>query len=229
MKRFVIIVAGGQGARMGTAIPKQFLLMGNRPLLMHTVSLFIEKGIEVVLILPAAHMDYWKDLCDKFGFKESYNLVEGGYTRSDSVINGINCVNSLANGEDALVGIHDGVRPFVSETVIESCYYAALRFGAAVPVVPIQESVRIVSYEGSVQNNRAFDRNILRIVQTPQVFLLSILNKSYMHDYDDCPTDDASVVEAAGFAINLVQGNYENIKITTTADFRIALSMVSEK
>lgn len=222
MKRFVIIVAGGQGSRMGTAIPKQFLLLNNQPLLMRTITLFTKKEIDVVLVLPAVHMDYWSELCDKFDYKEPLNIVEGGSTRFDSVKNGIDYLNSITNGEEVLVGIHDGVRPLVSGQVIESCYKAALNFGAAVPVLPVNESVRIVSKGDYTDKSSAFNRDRLKIVQTPQVFLLSILNKSYKKVNKNSFTDDASVVEAAGFSVNLVEGNRENIKITTELDLRIA-------
>ena len=215
MKRTVIIVAGGKGLRMGSDLPKQFIPLHGKPVLMHTIDAFYkwDPTFCLLLVIPEEHASYWKMLCKELDFTVPHRVVFGGETRFRSVRNGLRKVEG-----DGLVAVHDGVRPFVSAKVLSSCFKAAETFGAAIPVIPMIESVREVNGIES----RSFDRNRLCIVQTPQVFKAAILRKAYEQPYDDRFTDDASLVEASGHAIHLVDGNRENIKITTLMDLKYA-------
>ena len=216
MKRIVIIVAGGKGLRMGGDLPKQFIPLQSKPVLMHTIDAFYkwDSSAYLVLVIPEEHESYWKMLCKELNFTVPHRVVYGGETRFHSVRNGLREVEG-----EGLVAVHDGVRPFVSPEVISSCFAAAQDFGAAIPVIPMIESVReIIGGE-----SRPFDRNRLCIVQTPQVFRAGILYKAYEQPYDERFTDDASLVETSGHAIRLVDGNRENIKITTPMDLQYAL------
>ncbi|MDD4921948.1 MAG: 2-C-methyl-D-erythritol 4-phosphate cytidylyltransferase [Bacteroidales bacterium] len=214
-RRYAIIVAGGKGLRMGAAIPKQFLLLSGRPLLMHTIEAFYlsDPEISLILVLPESQQAYWKDLCSKYDFKLPCQIVNGGDTRYESVKNGL-----ALTGDKGLVAVHDGVRPFISPDLIERCYAAAAEFGAVVPVTQLTESIRRLDGETSF----SVRREIFRSVQTPQVFRVDLLKKAYLSSYSELFTDDASVVEAAGFKVELVEGNPENIKITTTIDLLMA-------
>lgn len=219
MKRYVILVAGGKGERMGTALPKQFLPLGDgRPVLMHTLDAFlaVSRDIVPVLVLPGHQHEAWKTYCDTFHYTPYCLLACGGETRFHSVMNGLACIDG-----DGLVAVHDGVRPFVSAQVIERCYAVAQEQGTAVPVIPVVETVRQLTDEGS----HTVDRNIFRLVQTPQVFTLSLLRKAYEQPYSPFFTDDASVVEGMGVSVTLVEGNRENIKITTPFDLMIAKAL----
>ena len=227
MDKAVIIVAGGKGLRMGGNLPKQFIPLQGRPVLMHTLEVFHkwDSSTDLLLVIPEEHESYWKMLCKELNFVVPHRVVYGGETRFHSVRNGLRAIeenNSRKcdgrDGEDQLIAVHDGVRPFVSCDVISSCFEIAEAFGAAIPVVPMIESVREVNEGESHQ----FDRNRLCIVQTPQVFHSGILRKAYEHPYNERFTDDASLVEASGHTIRLVDGNRENIKITTPMDFRYA-------
>ena len=223
MKRTVIIVAGGKGLRMGGDLPKQFIPLHGKPVLMHTIEVFYkwDSSACLVLVIPEEHESYWKMLCKELNFTVPHRVVYGGETRFHSVRNGLREVKG-----DGLVAVHDGVRPFVSPEVISSCFTAAEAFGAAIPVIPMIESVREIIGEESYP----FDRNRLCIVQTPQVFRASILHEAYEQLYDERFTDDASLVEASGHAIRLVDGNRENIKITTPMDLQYAKAeLLSEK
>ena len=212
----IIIVAGGKGLRMGGELPKQFIPLQGKPVLMHTIEVFYkwDSSVSLVLVIPQEHDPYWKMLCKELNFAVPHRVVYGGDTRFHSVRNGLHEVEG-----EGLVAVHDGVRPFVSPEVISSCFNAAKAFGAAIPVVPMIESVREVS--GS--ESRPFDRNRLCIVQTPQIFNAGILRKAYEQSYNEQFTDDASLVEALGYPIHLVEGNRENIKITTPTDIKYAL------
>ena len=215
MKNTIIIVAGGKGLRMGGDLPKQFIPLQGKPVLMHTLEAFYkwDSTAGLLLVIPEEHESYWKMLCKELNFKIPHRVVYGGETRFHSVRNGLREAE-----EDQLIAVHDGVRPFVSGDVISSCFAMAEIYGAAVPVVPMIESVREVS--GS--ESRTFDRNRLCIVQTPQVFQADILRRAYEQPFDERFTDDASLVEALGHKIRLVDGNRENIKITTPIDLRYA-------
>ena len=231
MKNTVIIVAGGKGLRMGGDLPKQFIPLQGKPVLMHTIETFYEWNptADILLVIPEEHESYWKMLCNELNFTIPHHVVYGGETRFHSVRNGLReAGNGLCKTEAAgipcgteksmLIAVHDGVRPFVSHDVISSCFAMAEEFGAAIPIVPMIESVREIN-EGQ---SRPFDRNRLCIVQTPQVFRADILRKAYEQPYDERFTDDASLVEASGQKIRLVDGNCENIKITTPMDLQYA-------
>lgn len=223
MKKYVIIVAGGKGLRMGGEIPKQFLPIGGKPVLMRTVEAFYqaEAEIGIVLVLPHEQQDYWRELCRQYDFQLPYVLSDGGQTRFHSVQNGL---RMIPDGEaDALVAVHDGVRPFVSAQVIQTCFDEAARQGAVVPVLDMVDSVRRLSDDGG---SKAVDRSRLKLVQTPQTFRADILKKAYSQDFTELFTDDASVVEASGVFVSLVQGNRENIKITTPFDLKIAEALL---
>lgn len=219
MDRFVIIVAGGSGLRMGTEIPKQFLPIAGKPILLRTIDAFRNAvdGIKIIVCLPATHFDYWEKCCKENGFDtHDITIVEGGKTRFHSVLNGLNTIK--ADG-DALVGVHDGVRPFASAEMINRLYDAAAKEKAVVPVVDSVDSVRILSQNGE---NSQIDRRMVKLVQTPQVFDLQLLKKAYGVGFIETFTDDASVVEYSGHKISLVEGCRENIKITTPMDLAIA-------
>lgn len=223
MKCSVIIVAGGKGLRMGSDLPKQFLPLQGKPVLMHTLEAFYQwnASAEILLVIPEAHDDYWQMLCKELNFNVPHRIVFGGETRFHSVRNGLRAIVAESRAEaetcvEQLIAVHDGVRPFVTYDVISSCFTVAEAFGAAIPVIPMIESVREINGGES----RPFDRNRLCIVQTPQVFRADWLREAYEQPYDERFTDDASLVEAAGHTIRLVDGNRENIKITTPMDLR---------
>ncbi len=214
---YVIIVAGGKGLRMGSDIPKQFLPIGGKPVLMRTLERFREYSTElqIILVLPENQQDYWLQLCQQYHFGVKYQLANGGQTRFHSVQNGLALVPDDADG---VVGVHDGVRPFPSIDVIKNCYEAARTAKAVIPVIPVVETVRHLEGEGSV----TVPRGDYRLVQTPQTFDIQLLKAANCQPYHDGFTDDASVVESYGHAITLVEGNRENIKITTPYDIVVA-------
>ena len=221
MKKYAIIVAGGKGQRMNADLPKQFILLSGKPLLMYTIEAFYkyDKKIKIVLVLPSSQIDYWKNLCVKYYFTYPIEIVEGGHSRFHSVKNGLSSLK-----ENGLVAIHDGVRPFVSIETITRCFSAANEFGNAIPVIDIVDSIRHI--EGD--RNEAVDRNQYKLVQTPQVFEIEKLKTAYAHALTvetSQFTDDASVFSFAGYKIHLVEGNRENIKITTPFDLLLAESM----
>lgn len=221
MKEYVIIVAGGKGLRMGADIPKQFLPIGGKPILMRTLERFREfsADLKIILVLPESQQDYWKTLCEQFHFTLTHQLADGGETRFHSVQNGLALIPDDAEG---VVGVHDGVRPFPSIEVIRRCYETAREKKAVIPVIPVVETVRHLEGEKSV----TVPRNDYRLVQTPQCFDVQLLKAANKQPYSDGFTDDASVVEAFGFDITLVEGNRENIKITTPFDMTIAEALL---
>ena len=216
MKAYAIIVAGGKGLRMGGDVPKQFLPINGKPILMHTIEAFRKAldGIEIILVLPADQHEYWQKLCKDYNFCSPELIAKGGETRFHSVKNGLAL---LPDDEDAVVGIHDGVRPFVSKETIQRCYAAAAGGRAVVPVVPVVETIRQILPDGKSITR---PRDEYRLVQTPQTFPLVMLKKAYEQPYSETFTDDASVVEAMGEEILMVEGNRENIKITTPSDLK---------
>lgn len=215
---YVIIVAGGKGLRMGTDIPKQFLPVGGKPVLMRTVSRFREydSGLGIILVLPREQHGYWDRLCREYGFSVPCTVAEGGETRFHSVRNGLAMIPDTACG---VVGVHDGVRPFVSVEVIKRCFDTARKCFAAVPVVPVVETVRHIETSGQT---RTVPRGDFRLVQTPQTFDIELLKRAYRQPFRSDFTDDASVVEALGHEVEIVEGNRENIKITTPFDLEVA-------
>lgn len=198
--------------RMDSGLPKQFIPIAGKPLLMHTVERFYDAvpDIECFLVLPEGHIPYWQELCKEYGFGLPCRLVRGGETRFYSVKNGLKAITEIGG----VVAIHDGVRPFPSREMIVWAFSEAKTKGAVVPVLPVTESLRQINTEGSV----IADRNLYRLVQTPQTFRLEVLKKAYEQPYSDFFTDDASVVEAMGKEISLIEGNRENIKITHPED-----------
>lgn len=216
MDYYVLIVAGGKGLRMGGDIPKQFLPIGGKPILMRTIEAFrsVLDDVKIVLVLPADQHDYWQELCRKHDFRSPELIANGGATRFRSVSNGLNL---LPDSEDAVVGVHDGVRPFVSAETIRRCFSAAAEGKAVVPVVPVVETLRQILPDGKSLTR---PRNEYRLVQTPQTFPLALLKEAYRQPFSEAFTDDASVVEALGKEITMVEGNRENIKITTPSDLK---------
>jgi len=219
---YVIIVAGGKGLRMGSDIPKQFLPIGGRPVLMRTLERFraYSADLQIILVLPEAQQDYWRQLCEEYHFDVEYQLANGGQTRFHSVQNGLALVPDDAEG---VVGVHDGVRPFPSIEVIKNCYETARTAKAVIPVIPVVETVRHLEKEGSV----TVPRDEYKLVQTPQTFDIQLLKAANRQPYNDGFTDDASVVESYGHAITLVEGNRENIKITTPYDLTVAEALLA--
>jgi 2-C-methyl-D-erythritol 4-phosphate cytidylyltransferase len=218
---YIIIVAGGKGLRMGSDIPKQFLPIGGKPVLMRTLERFREyaEDLQIILVLPKAQQEYWQQLCKEYAFDVDYQLADGGETRFHSVQHGLALIPDYAEG---VVGVHDGVRPFPSIDVIRNCYETAREKKAVIPVIPVVETVRHL--QGNI--SETVPRDEYRLVQTPQCFDIQLLKAANKQPYNDGFTDDASVVEAFGFNITLVEGNRENIKITTPYDLKIAEVLV---
>ena len=244
MNKYAIIVAGGKGLRMGGELPKQFIPIEGRPVLMRTLDTFhaCDSSIQIILVLPHDHQPYWQELCREYQFAVPHRIANGGATRFHSVQNGL----ALVDAPEALVAVHDGVRPFVSHEVINRCYQDAEQYGAVVPVIPVVETVRqlapstppegelLVDVEQSspllegVGEASSFTvpRDAYRLVQTPQTFRASLLRRAYEQPFCNAFTDDASVVEALGHAVHLVEGNRENIKLTTPFDLTVARALL---
>ena len=223
MNDFAIIVAGGKGLRMGTETPKQFLPVGGRPVLMRTIDAFraYDSRLDIILVLPRAQQDYWRQLCSDYHFTAPHRLADGGQTRFESSKNGIALIPDDAQG---VCAIHDGVRPFVSTEVIARCFDAAREHGAAIPVMPVTDTLRYCGQDGPERNVLRSD---YRVVQTPQTFDIQLLKRAFRQPYSESFTDDASVVEAAGGRVVMVDGNRENIKLTTPFDLKLAESLIN--
>lgn len=220
-----IIVAGGKGLRMGGDIPKQFIPVNGMPVLMHTIRRFREfdPQMHIVLVLPKDHQDYWRQLCSEYSFTDRHDIADGGSTRFHSSQNGI---MALAEAPDSdIVAIHDGVRPLVSVETIGRCFTAAAESGAAIPVLPVIDTLRYVGHADENGVNTEPGHNVLRsdyrVVQTPQTFRLALLRRAFTQPFSERFTDDASVVEALGEKVTMVDGNRENIKITTPYDLKV--------
>lgn len=211
-KKYAIIVAGGSGLRMGSDVPKQFLELGGFPVLMHTIRKFHESfsGIIIKLVLPQTQQEYWNSLCQKYSFQLPHEIVNGGATRFQSVKNGLNSISEVFG----TVAIHDGVRPFVSTEIIVNSFKVAAELGNATVAVALKDSIRVLENGES----KAVDRTAYRSIQTPQTFQLDLIKKAFETPELPSFTDDASVFEHAGHKINLIEGSYENIKITTPED-----------
>ena len=207
----IIITAGGTGKRMGGDIPKQFLLLGETPILMQTIARFFtfDNHAQLLVTLPEEWKSYWKELCDKHQFKVSHTLISGGKERFHSI------QLALQHAIGNFVAVHDGVRPNVSQETIQRCFASARNTGSGIPVLEVTESLRQLLPDGT---SKAVIRSNFRSVQTPQVFERSLLETAYKRPFHIGITDDASLVEEAGFTISLVEGNVENIKITTRGD-----------
>jgi len=231
---YIIIVAGGKGLRMGGEIPKQFLPIGGKPILMRTLERFraYSETLQIILVLPKDQQDYWLQLCKEYHFplpstgevgKGLYQMTDGGETRFHSVQHGLALIPDDMEG---VVGVHDGVRPFPSIEVIRNCYETARTKKAVIPVIPVVETLRKIGTIDTIAPIKApshtVPRNDYRLVQTPQTFDIQLLKAANQQPYNDNFTDDASVVESYGYEITLVEGNRENIKITTPYDLKIA-------
>lgn len=214
MTDYIIIVAGGKGLRMGSDIPKQFLPIGGKPVLMRTIERFhhFSEALQIILVLPKAQQAYWHGLCEQYQFDVPYLLADGGETRFHSVQHGLALIPDDAQG---VVGVHDGVRPFPAIDVIRRCYDTARTAKAVIPVTSVVETLRHIT-EGTKP------RGDYRLVQTPQTFDIQLLKAANRQPFSEAFTDDASVVESYGHAITMVEGNRENIKITTPFDLAIA-------
>lgn len=218
-QKIAIIVAGGKGERMNADIPKQFLEIQGKPILMHTLEAFqrFDSNMKLILVLPEAQIEFWKNLCLKHNFTLTHQIVAGGNARFYSVKNGLEAIEV-----PSLVAVHDGVRPLVSMETIQRCFDAAAEFDAAIPVVDLVDSIRQLTEDGSL----SVDRSSYKLVQTPQIFDAELLKKAYEQEYSALFTDDASVVEALDKHVKLVEGNRENIKITTELDLKIAETLL---
>ena len=219
IEKCVIIVAGGSGTRMGAEVPKQFLLLAGKPILMHTIGVFyqFDPTMKIVVVLPASQHGLWKDLCDKHHFTIPFQLANGGNERFHSVKNGL-----AYAPKSGIIAIHDGVRPLVSAETIQRCFDAATTSKAVIPVVPVTESVRQQLTE---TESIPVNRDAYALVQTPQVFDAQTIHKAYEQPFSPAFTDDATVAESMGIKVQLVQGNFENIKITRPIDLNIAESL----
>ena len=213
--KIALIVAGGKGERMHTDIPKQFIEIHGKPILMHSIEVFLkyDSSIQVIVVLPKDQIQTWRELCKKHAFNFPHQIVAGGLTRFQSVKNGLEFVRV-----PSLVAVHDGVRPLVSIGTITRCFEQAEKHQTSIPVIDLVDSIRLIDEKGS----HSLDRSAYKLVQTPQVFDSELLKKSYDQEFSPLFTDDASVVEAFGAKIQLVEGNRENIKITTGFDLDMA-------
>ena len=215
----VIIVAGGQGMRVGSDRPKQFLYLGGQPLVMHTMDVFwrYDREIKIILGLEKGYFSYWESVCSQLRFDIPHNVTPGGKTRYHTVKNALQKVP-----EGSIVAIHDAVRPFVYKDTLDRCFEEARTSGAAIPCIDVPDTLREIQPGSS----RWVDRDKYRLVQTPQVFQYELLVKAYDQKYSESFTDDASVLENAGFPVSVVKGNYENRKITHPGDLVFAEALI---
>jgi len=215
MKKYAVIVAGGSGQRMGTQVPKQFLLLHGKPVLWYTLDVFLRayEDLDVILVVPEEHMETARTMINATGAPERIRMIAGGATRWHSVRNGLQSIR-----EDAVIFVHDGVRCLLSTELVHNCYEQTLRLGSAIPVIDSKDSVRVMTGEDST----AIERSRVKLVQTPQTFLSSVLLPAYSMEYRESFTDEASVVEAFGGKVFLLDGEADNIKITTPIDLAIA-------
>ncbi len=222
MNKYAVIVAGGSGSRMNSAIPKQFLLVKNKPVLYYTLDTFLKAydDLKIILVLPEEYVATGQEIIDAWFDYKRIKITVGGRTRFHSVQNGLQLVD-----EESIVFVHDAVRCLLSVSLIHRCYDAAMEFGAAIPVVDCKDSVRFVSAHG----NEALERRNVKLVQTPQVFLSTILLPAFNIDYKDKFTDEATVVEAFGMKVHLVEGEEDNIKITRPFDLLLAEKIMDER
>jgi 2-C-methyl-D-erythritol 4-phosphate cytidylyltransferase len=219
LKEYALIVAGGKGTRINSKLPKQFIGLNGKPILLHTLEAFFEysRDITVVLVLPENEFGIWESICQQYNVRYPLVLQKGGETRFQSVKNGLDKMEG-----DGLVAIHDGVRPLVSADLIGASFRLAAVHGSAVAAVRLKESIR----ETDQDTTKAVDRSRYRLIQTPQTFHLSLIKKAYQQKEDPSLTDDASVAERAGHKISLFEGSYENIKVTTPEDLVIAEALL---
>jgi 2-C-methyl-D-erythritol 4-phosphate cytidylyltransferase len=221
-QRFALIMAGGKGLRMNAQIPKQFLEIAGKPVIMHTIETFFnfDPEISLIVVLPPDQVEYWQQLCKKHAFSIHHRIAPGGETRFHSVKNALDFIST-----PSLVAVHDAVRPLVSAETISRCFENAEKADAAIPVIELVDSIREITGDKS----KTVIRNNFRLVQTPQIFDGELLIEAYNQQYNPLFTDDASVVESAGKKIYLVEGNRENIKITTQMDLTFAEMIMKNK
>ena len=222
MKKFAVVVAGGKGLRMGSALPKQFLPLQQKPVLYHTIKAFLDTfpDIHLVLVLPQDQLSYAQIVLQAFPERIDITIVAGGETRYHSVQNGLKAVK-----ENSVVFVHDGVRPLVSADLINRCYIQAVEKGSAIPAIPVSDSIRSVNGE----NSRPVDRETLRSIQTPQTFRSEIILPAFEQEYQPSFTDEATVVEASGTEVYLIEGEKGNIKVTTPEDMILAEALLNER
>lgn len=220
---YVIIVAGGSGTRMQSDVPKQFLPLQGKPILMHTIERYVQAlpGISCIVVLPLSQISYWNILCTEYQFSLPHQIVHGGTSRFQSVKNGLKAINST----DGIVAIHDGVRPLTHTRTIIDSFVTALAKGNAITAVPSKDSLRKMSGD----KTEAVDRSQYYLIQTPQTFQLGLIKKAFETEESPLFTDDATVLEQSGQAIHLVAGTYDNIKITTTEDLIMAEAFLSKQ
>ncbi|MEO1054861.1 MAG: 2-C-methyl-D-erythritol 4-phosphate cytidylyltransferase [Bacteroidota bacterium] len=218
-KEYAIIVAGGKGTRMESDIPKQFITLGGKPILMHTINAFVNYSdkISIILVLPSDDIATWNQLCAKYNFDVPITIQTGGDSRFQSVKRGLEIIDG-----DGLVAIHDGVRPLVSTEIIGASFNLAAIHKSAVAAVRLKESIRITDKD----TTKAMDRAKFRLIQTPQTFEVDLIKDAYNTKEEDFLTDDASVAERSGHKISLFEGSYENIKITTPEDLKVAEALM---
>lgn len=221
MKRAVIVVAAGSGSRMGGGLPKQYLQLQGKPVIIHTLEKFrnFDAKMMIVVVLAPEHRELWEDVAASYDICKDLVIAEGGPSRYDSVKNGLSRIR-----EDGLIGIHDAVRPLVSRDTLLRTYEAAQNKGSGIPVIEIEETVRRLDARGGSTH---MDRSLLRKVQTPQVFRSEQIKEAYQQAYNSAFTDDASVYESVYGKVNLVEGNRENIKITTPIDMQLASLLIA--
>jgi len=221
MKKYALIVAGGSGSRMGSDLPKQFMLVKEKPVLYYTLQVFLDAypDIQVILVLPAEYTDIGQEIIDAYFDKDRIRITAGGQTRFHSVQKGL----ALIEGE-SIIFVHDGVRCLITKELIYRCYKKALETGTAIPAIVSKDSIRLLNEEG----NEAFDRNKVMLIQTPQTFHSKILLPAFQIDFKDKFTDEATVVEAFGIKVSLVEGEENNIKITKPLDLIIAKQVLEQ-
>lgn len=222
MNKYAIIVAGGSGIRMGGNLPKQFILLRDKPVLYYTLKTFLEayNDLQIILVLPVDFTDMGQEIIDAYFDKERIKITAGGDTRFQSVKNGLALVK-----DESVVFVHDGVRCLLTKELIHRCYKQAVETGTAIPAIASKDSIRIVAEDGS----QAYDRNKVMLVQTPQTFHSKIILPAFQIDYKDKFTDEATVVEAFGIHVSLVEGEETNIKITRPVDLIIAEQILAQK
>jgi len=223
MKEYAIIVAGGSGQRMNSEVPKQFLTLAGRPVLMHTLSAFYDynPNIKLILVLPAQEVVSWNNLCGQYDFQIPHTVTTGGSTRFQSVKGGLKHIDD----NNSIVAIHDGVRPLVQKEIIHASFRLAEIHGSAIAAVRLKESIRKTNQDATI----AVDRSDFRLIQTPQTFLFSKIKHAYDIEESSELTDDSIVAERSGLRISLFEGSYENIKITTPIDLVIAEAIITER
>lgn len=221
-QEYALIVAGGKGTRIKSKLPKQFLELAGRPVLLHTLDAFLRYSdkITIVLVLPEDDFPIWKSISEKHQFNYPVILQKGGETRFQSVKNGLEKIEG-----GGLVAIHDGVRPLISEDIIAASFRLAAVHQSAVAAVRLKESIRMTDQD----TTKAVDRSRFRIIQTPQTFQVRLIKEAYRQREDPSLTDDASVAERSGHLISLFEGSYENIKITTSDDLAVAEALLAAR